>query len=747
MRTHPCPFSATLGSFQIDVGGGVASVCAAKEISITAFDTNGAVLADYSGTVSISTSTAHGDWSATEGGTPSGDPPTNALAPGANDSGAAGYTFAGVNDGGAIAVFLNNQHAEQLTITVSDATAGVSTTSSLLGFSENAFDIQNTDALAADIVGGRDHNFRIDMWRRDPSSGDCSVATNYNVGAIKMWVTRVIPDDPSGAAPSVRTGSGVFGLPNSSPASANVTFPFVAGTANFELLTTDVGKYRIDVSDDASGFSDQAILGATSTLIVRPFALDIQAAGNPAGVTATGPAFIPAGQNFNVTARAVLWSASDDGNDDGIADGHADGNPSTGAILSDNTVAASFGQESPTEGVQLSATLIAPLGGADPGLGNGDSPSDGRQIASFSSGVGTSGNVFFAEVGAIEINSLVLDGDYLAMGSARTQKIIGSSYVGRFYPASFALTAGSVTEACDTFSYMEQPFVADYQLTALNGRPAPTTTTNYAGAFAKLGGGSGTFNYGARGNAQDLSARLAGLVTTVSWSAGVGSVVLDPVTFTRQLSTAPDGPITDLALGVIPQDTDGVTLATASLDLDVDGDSVDDHGLLGGSIQRYGRLRAKDAFGPESASIPMFWQTEYYNGAQFVRATDDNCSQLAFSQINFVGATTSVNAGAQTVTVSQGGVDSVFDFSDPLGSQTCMTASEVGFCQGFAGVAYGATGVTGSYPVEVNLANYPHLRFDWDGDGNYGDTQLPRFTINFENYRGHDRIIFWRERL
>jgi MSHA biogenesis protein MshQ len=158
-------------------------------------------------------------------------------------------------------------------------------------------------------------------------------------------------------------------------------------------------------------------------------------------------------------------------------------------------------------------------------------------------------------------------------------------------------------------------------------------------------------------------------------------------------------------------------------------------------------LYAKDAFGPESADIPMFWQTEYFDGTRFVRNAQDNCSRVAFSQMSFPGSSTSVDAAAQTLTVTLGGVSSVFDFSDPLGSQTCMTATDLGFCRGFAGVVYRASGTPVSYPVQVNLTNYPHLRFDWDANGTYSDTNLPQFMVNFQTYRGHDRVIFWRERL
>src|SRR5690606_601272 len=115
--------------FVIDVGGGNASTCAPYEVTITAEDASNNTLTDYTGTIGINTSTSNGDWSINSA--------NGSLSPGGSDGGSANYTFAAnSSDNGVITLDLSNQHAETLTITVTDSDNGVSSTSANVSFSE-----------------------------------------------------------------------------------------------------------------------------------------------------------------------------------------------------------------------------------------------------------------------------------------------------------------------------------------------------------------------------------------------------------------------------------------------------------------------------------------------------------------------------------------------------------------------------------------------------------------------------------
>ncbi len=754
-ETHPC--GLTFDHFAIDVGGGSASTCAAQAITITAQDSSNNKIDDYIGQMTLATSTNHGRWQNTS--TPADA--EGALTPSGLDNGAAAYQFElSELDNGDVTLELNNTHAETLTITATDTDSGTSFTSSPLTFSENAFVISNTDSLASDIVAGRNHNFHAEMVRRDPSTGDCGPAADYNVADIKAWIT---PDaaDPGGTLPALQTVSETQSLPATLPVAANLSVPFVSGVADFTLNTTDVGKYAFNFRDDSLTFSDAAISGGSNILIVRPFGFDIQVAGNPAAVDANGGVLATAGNNFTASARAVGWSSADDSNDDGIPDGHDDNDASNNANLNNNATTASFGQESPVENLRLSATLKQPTGASDPGLGDGDtSAADARLLNNFSGGSDTTNQVFYDEVGIIEIAAVIEDSDYLGAGASitgRTRSVSG--YVGRFIPDKFVLiendTVGGVTvqsdinENCSSFSYMDNNFTAAYYLSAVNSKGA--ITTNYRSSFAKLTAGD-AYNFGAMDQItnQDLSTRVTHLGTTTNWASdinGIGGIDYGYGELVSTLSigraATPDGSYTTVNIGVIPTETaDGTTIPAIDFDLDVNNDATNDTMLIDETATelRFGRLRLDDAFGPETVPLPTTFATEYWNGSIFTLNTSDSCTAIATSAITYPDGAISTVAN-RTITVGSG--NTIGSYGDPD-----INDGDVAFINGGADHFFTAPGATntGSFNVDVDLTFYPWLRFDWNQNGNHSDdTSLPTATYTFGSYRNHDRVIYWRE--
>jgi len=735
-ETHVCVFAPALDHFAIDVGGGSASTCSPEAITITAEDVSNNAILDYTGTIALSTSTNRGNWAKT--GTASdalGD-----LTPSTDDSGAASYAFEITEaDQGSVILNLSNSHAETLTITASDSDAGVSSTSLDLQFSENALDVVSVDSLADDVVAGRPHLFELHVIKRDPVTGDCGIADEYDYDdvALKAWITRAAAD-PSATGPEVSNDDSSFtGLTGAEPGAPNVTMDFENGIANFTLQASDVGRYALNFSDESSGFSDSAISGDSTTLVARPFALDIQLIDLPANPTAN--VFKIAGEAFTAEVRAVAWQSADDANDDGIADGHNDTDPGNNADLSDNTVLPAFGQESPREGAQLSAALQLPAGGADPGLGTTlVSPLDGRQLSNFSSGTETTNSLRYNEVGVIEMAAAVLDGDYLSAGPSITGKIQGrSGLVGRFRPSYFVLSNSSIAPACNLggYSYMEETLQAAYQLTAYNLLNA--VTQNYTGSFALFNplGGLGLEAFGAIDAAAPtpLSSRANG-VSDASWGAGTADVLADIV---LSRSTTLDGPFDTLSIGVVPIDSDGVTLRTTDFDLDTDNDTLNDHASLGQTSVYFGRLRLADAFGPETADLPVAFVTEYWDGSLWRQNEADSCTQIGLADISYPGG--SIDSPAN-LTMAVGGGTTTGTYRDTSGGV-------VSFDEGNAGHYFTAPGAgnTGNFQVDVSLSAYPWLRFDWDDDGSFDDISLPSATFTFGSYRGHDRIIYWRE--
>ncbi|PCK09956.1 MAG: hypothetical protein COA42_01475 [Alteromonadaceae bacterium] len=737
-----------------------ASTCAANTmtISICANMDCSAVIDDYTGIVSLSTTTAHGNWSVNSGlGTLTPNPDND------ND-GVATYAF-NDNDNGIVSLDLANTHAETLTVNASDSVDSATGTSNNTTFSDNAFVITNIDSLANDVIAGRDHSFRVQMMRRaisgDPNS-DCAVASNYNTADVKAWISRDV-DDPSGIAPSLISATETQALADSEPALINLSLPFINGSADFSLDSSDVGKYQIAFKDDGLGFSDQDILGNSATLVVRPFGLDLQVNTNPAAADSSGAIFTPAGNNFTVSVRPVAWSSIDDSNDDGQPDNHADNDPGNGnADLSDNTTVASFGQETPAASVQLTSQLDQPTTGTDPGLQDGDGTiADGRILDGFSGGVNNSAStnqVYYPEVGIIEISANLSLTTYL--GEVRT--ITGDSgYVGRFYPNKFAImedvTVGAlvfdsqVNEACTTFSYLGQNFSTEVYIAALNS--FDNLTRNYRDDFAKLDA-SDTFVWSAVNNgAVDLSSRITLLgVNSIDWAIDVnndttvdyGYGLIDSNLQFNRIAT-PDGPYANVRFGLLPSDDDGVTIPTADYDLEVDGiagnDSVEIDTL--DSVFRFGRLQIGNAHGPETVILPVPFTTQHWDGvSEYIDNLSDSCTVIAASDISFDDPPNPLSTDANR-TVAVGGGTSTGTFI------SLIPATSISFVGGDAGLSFSApgNGNTGNFPIDVNLTNYAWLRFDWDGNNNFNDdTALPSAEVDFGHFRGHDRIIYWREK-
>jgi MSHA biogenesis protein MshQ len=725
--------AASLNNFLIDVGGGTGSNCAASTINITARDSSNATLTSYAGTVTISTSTANGSWAKTATAADA----YGTLTAGAADSGAATYVF-NASDAGTISINLTDTHAESLTISLNDSSAGVTSTSSALVFSRNAFVVTSTDTLASDIIAGRTHSLRVTMMKQNTTGTSCSAASDYNVSGLKAWLTRA-SGDPAGTAPNlINSSSASVALPNAKPGSNNVTLNFASGIANFTLSNSDVGKYSINFADGSTSYSASEILGSSSTYVVRPFGFHISVTSNPAASSDTGSVFTTAGTNFTVNVTAKAYSATDDANSDGVPDNHADTNAANNANLADNSTLVKFGAESPAETITLTSALRLPSGGIDPGLSDGDATAnDGRIISSFTSGVGSTTQAYFSEVGIIELAATITDGDYLGTGTTPTTNMVSrSGYVGRFKPYQFAASSVSLTPFCNVstaFNYLSKDFSAGLTLAAQNQQAG--TTQNYTGVFAKLTSAGYTFKARDTTSATNLTSRMQLSSLTGSWASGQ---IAASANINLARTTSPDGPYTTTRVGVTLSDTDSVSLRSADITFDSDANGSNDALLFGQTAFYYGRLRLDDAHGPETANLNVSFQTDYWAGSIWTRNRADSCTTIATSAVSYPSGAINV-VGNRTVTVGTGST---------TGTYTSLAGNAVNFSSGDAGHYFSTpgSGKTGSFLVDVDLTNYAWLRFDWNNDANYSnDTALPSARYTFGNYRGNDRMIFWQD--
>lgn len=731
-ETHACSVIASVDHFDIDFGSSTASTCAPKTVTITACADSGcsSAFTSYTGTIALSTSSSHGTWAVTTGsGSLSPNPHTS-------DDGSASYTFSS-SDNGVVVLTLSNAHADDLTITANDAMDSVSTTSSTVSFTDNAFVI-TPDPIQ---VAGRNQSTTATMWQRNGS--DCSVATAYT-GAMTLeaWLTRDA-SDPGGAAPTI----GGTSVPNSASTSFSITF--TNGVATFDLATTDVGRYILHLRDETRTFATGVDIDSDSvTLTTRPFGFDLDVTdsgggANPAATGAGGSAFVAADEAFTVSARAVLWQAADDTDADGVPDGHADTDPDTGASLDDNTSAPSFGQETPAESVNLASRLLAPSGGTDPGISS-------SAITSFTSGAGSATDVAFDEVGIIEITADLGDDSYL--GAAN---VVGASgYVGRFIPDHFQLSSLALNDRRDTatqsscaasYTFLDERLELEFGVTARGAGGG--TTQNYTGSFAKLtsvsslGGASGISTnainlVGSHGGSVYTPAdRLTGTVPSISINNGTTSSTVTLSFEMDRLNSGgliPEVPYTGIQFVVNPTDSDGVeTNGTTMVTMPSGSENFTS---IGTTNLYFGRIVVENAHGSELAPVPVWVHTEYCSAVDGTpectqwtdlsrAASDDYCSRLAPA----APTDTSIDDYWQGGTSYGAGSEALFQVFDSV-----QNRGGGGFRMSYTGSGDGIQATVPDLGGDTVETFHDYLL-------------LQQGIVTFGIYKGRDPVIYMRE--
>ena len=776
--THPCQ---SLDHFNISyVSGSAGSTCSASEIQISARDILDNLLTGYNGTVNLTTSTSHGDWSnLDELGNPSSDPPANAVVNGSADDGGASYTFspgAGA-DNGSIALFLSDQHAEGLTVSVVDplVPASMSTTTVPLVFSDNAFVIAPTTCTGSscplgsnEVVAGRDHTFSINMVRRDPSTGDCGVATGYNAAAtaLKAWIVRDT-DDPGGTLPALAEGTAALG-DGAAPGSNNLQLNFAGapGTSAFALQSSDAGKYVINIRDDSGSFATGPINGSTGTLTVRPFGLafsNINAGGtpNPGAATPAGTRFTTAGSPFAATLGAYLYAPGDD-----MADGN--GVPDSGAVLTDNGLVPSFAWD--TSIIRVLNTPSAAQGGV---AGN-FSFNGGANIINagdYAGGMKALGDFKYFEVGSIRLEAQL--SNYLNSGinmNAANGLSPQSGVVGRFGADRFTISSNNpvLGSGCGSFTYVDQGFsyTTAPQLTvtarAADGTTALSNYEDFTGSGGdnwwlldfrpSTSGGGVTMNYTDLAPTpadMDFNSSLADYSPNSGATGSNGSQLFNlSGTFAyTDRNAAPmgaQGPFNgDFRVDFSVTDSDG---ASGSYSLATAASATPDKLItFANPQQRYGRLYIGTGIGSELLPVAVPFETQYYNGTAFVRNTQDSCTvinDVAGDGAPDLSLSNNVEASAQTdgdILICTGVTSTMTLGSNPLAAgdgQLSFSAPGAG-CVGYAniGVDLGTAAPPGQ--------NLPWLQFDWNGDGVYDND--PAGRVDFGIRGGSDEVIYRRE--
>jgi len=702
---------------------GNAVTCAVETVTLTAHQADHSIDISYLNTVNLTTSTAHGDWSIISA--------NGTLNNGTINDGAASYTFI-AEDNGSVQLGLKNTTIETLNINTSDGSISETSGSALasedpnLTFNETGFRfLANTTASAigtqisakdSDTAPGN-QTLELQAIRTSSTTGACE-AVLVNNNSIELAYECLNPTTCSAnrvVINGINIGAnGSNSISNYVPVSLNFGNASDS-TATFKLNYSDAGQIRLHARYNTllgnGNPSGNFLTGNSNNFVVKPAGLCVEATETNsdclAGNVSCNPPFKKAGEIFNLRITAVGWQSS--------GESHSD-------FCSGNSTTSNF----QLNNIALFSNLVAPSPGTNANLG----------VTSFNMTAANSGAYNIANQSVSEVGVFTLSAtppSYLG----ETIDASNSANIGRFYPDRFEVNTASITEACSTgsFSYLGQDFTALYTLTAKN--TGTGTTANYRGNFIRLdpsisppvAAPLNTLSFGAIDNSAPLtpvllSTRLSESSTSFTWNNDGTGILTSTLSLARlgMGSSNVDGPFT-AQIGVLPTDADGVTVQLSDRDLNSDNTDPNDHVLIGSSIQHYGRLVIDNAFGPEVLGLKIPLRAEYWNSTAFViNSNDTACSGSLFTTPNFI-------------------------FTDPLPAPTdsleeadLSSKSYSPITSGSGSLTLGAPNASG--PLNISLTVPDWLKFDFDG--NTSD-ENPSAQAFFGQYRGNDRIIYWRE--
>jgi hypothetical protein len=481
----------------------------------------------------------------------------------------------------------------------------------------------------------------------------------------------------------------------------------------------DAGEIRLHAHYDLDGI---AISGSSNAFWVSPAQLAISATVGGANLNGASVTAVPthkAGENFdlNVTALNSLGV---------ITPNYLPGQIQLKLARTSPTLAESVDGNLKYVAMDLLTSSIS-------------SVFQSVNLSNFSSGVSTYNAAHYSEVGLLNLD--VRDSNYGNTGIVVAATAIN---VGRFTPDHFTQTIaeeGSLFTTCSagtTFAYSGQTDEATGNVGAISYLTQPVLAIT---ALNKQGVITQNYYQDNQGSTNDfMKLSASGIIVTAptldQLATGVDS---NKLTLTAnmfegtlsqqnsakgvlhyQLSDNDNFFYNRSANALVAPFTADIDFLTATI-VDTDGVNVTDTVAASptGADIRFGRLLIENSFGPETEDFPQLMQVEHFDGAGFVVTANNDC--VSYDSDNISLTNISLNPELTPVKEASG------NFSAGKTQAIELTAPGAGN-QGQVGVLY---------------ATYEWLQYDWDNDGAHNND--PEATATFGEYRGHDRIIYWRE--
>lgn len=523
----------------------------------------------------------------------------------------------------------------------------------------------------------------------DDTGASCQTLTGFN-GSKKIHAWYSVNTDADVTAEAVSTGLSIEGqniTDQVEPSSDNINLTFNNGIATASLAYLNAGQIlgvqfkHKEFPYDGSVPELSELTASTTSFIAKPDRIALSV------LTANSVCTSQDATCSKFVSAGTEFSMK------------AEAQCSTGSVATDYQGSINF-----------SSNLVAPALGKPGGL----------SVNNIIISEADSGSVTITDQAVSEVGVF----DLLSESSSYYTETVGTftlENIGRFYPHEFVMTAQSTTESCGGFSYMDQPGIKiNYTLEARN--TSGIRTDNYTGGFAKA-----TTSLAAEDNNDGgfYDARLtASSAGSAIWNNGSYAFDED-YRFTRAATL--DGPYPDLQIGVRLDDNDDNDSVIASLDMKSDtssncsvlGDC--DAKLIDTIDARFGQLKLSNAFGPETLPLLMNVQTEYFDGTRFVLNDDDNCTGLVVTAPTFVAQQWNGNLA--------------------VGDTDPTLISDINSGEGI--IQFRAPGIGNDGSVVYEYVSESWLETENTGDGSFDDGPLG--TITFGQFRGNDRMIYWRE--
>ncbi|PMG42768.1 DUF6701 domain-containing protein [Shewanella sp. 10N.286.52.B9] len=573
-------------------------------------------------------------------------------------------------------------------------------------FADSGFIFTVPDKLANKPASG----ISVSAVKKDVASQACVPQFADVTKEVGFWSDYVSPSSVISGAQVAVTGNGAAtDIGTSVGARTLISLDFDAnGEADISVNYPDAGQMQLNAQYDGTGEEDGLVMVGADSFVSFPVGLCVKPVDANASCAAGDSScnvYKKAGEEFDLTIQGMAWQSDNDGD------------------FCDNLTTPNYIHS----GMTLGSELVSPIPGEQGSLSIGNY----NHIAATNNTNTITQSI--SEVGVFEFT--VKSPSTYEGSSFYDIPLASSGNIGRFVPDRFAISGVSVLPSCTGFSYMDQPFPLAMNISAFN--IGSEVTKNYQGNFSKA---TALLVGEDSDNGDDKRNRLSALpISASSWVAGVATVDSSYMaTLSRLAAPGKDGPFDSFDIGVIVDDNDGDFAFVANPDMNAATSGICgsncDAKLLSTQRFRHGRIVMDNTYGAENDTLKMPIRAEYWNGSDWATNVEDSCS---------------VVTPALTRQTDDAALGYQFEPALTSGQAIERTGQSSSFANGEFTLLWNAL-ITGpnDYRGQVSapLTVPVWLQWYWDWDDLSSTTLYdPRASAFFGRYRGHDRIIYWRE--